>query len=271
MIQQLVAAATQARHPDPIVTPFGMVRLGMDVWSHDGKIGRVVLIVRDRHTQDPSHLVVQCGWFWGRHLLIPLHWTIKVVDNRINLNLRKAQIIHLAEYRSDEQIARKVQAAIYSSSSFMPSGDCATIKVLVQHGVVTLRGNVRDRARSFAAQAIANSIQGVQELRNELVADDELKRLVERKITHDPVLTTLDLLVTVHLGLVEIGGYVPADSLREQLITHVRQVAGVRAIWNKVVVDVAADRQGQALQAGPVPQDPRQLTCRAETVSTVST
>lgn len=260
-----------ASNPNEVVTEFGIVRKGMNAWAHDGKIGRVVLIVRNRHTGDPSHLVVQQGWLWGRRLLIPLHWAIQIVNDRINLNLRKVQLAHLAEYRSDQQITRDVYKAIYTSPTFMPSGDCATIAVYVRDGVVTLQGNVRDQARRFEAQALANRIAGVQELRNELIGDDELRRRIEQEVLSDEAVCTLDLLITVNLGLIEIRGHVSTVPVYDRIIVLVRQVSGVRAIWDNLVVGTGPDGSEYQRRFSLERQHGQRVAGRVEAVGHVST
>lgn len=270
-VQHQVSISTIAPQPDEIVTAFGVVREGMEVWGRDGKIGRVIRIVHHDHTDKPSHLVVRHGWFGARRLLIPLHWTIDIMDGRINVNLRRDQLQNLAQYRTDEEIAREVHGAIYTSPAFMPHGDCTAIRVLARDGVVTLRGNVRKGQRRFEAQATANGVRGVRHLRNELIADDDLERRVGEAITSDAALSRLDLSVTISLGLVDLQGCVPTAALYEQLIFVLRQVNGVRAICDKLVVGTAANQLGQASSYIPVRQDVQRIANRTESNRALST
>lgn len=247
-------------------TRWGIIRKGMQVWGRDGKVGRVMLIVRDRYTQEPAHLVVRRGWLWGRRVLIPLHWTIAILDDRIDLNIRLWQLEHLPEYRSDEQIAQAALAAFAASPTFMTHGDFAAVRVQVRDGVVSLRGNVRDGLRRFEAQAIANRVLGVQEVRNELIADDELQLRVEQAITSDATLRTLNASATVNLGVVHLRGYVPTAALYERLLAAVRQVDDVRAIWDDLAVIPPLEQQAHGTSALRERQGLARPTSPVETV-----
>jgi osmotically-inducible protein OsmY len=66
--------------------------------------------------------------------------------------------------RSDERIRENVSEALYYHKDI----DASEIEVGVKDAVVTLRGSVANRFQKYLAEDVADSIPGVEEIRNHI-------------------------------------------------------------------------------------------------------
>lgn len=239
-----------ARARDAIAdTEWGPVRRGMLAVCRDGPAGRVGAVLRQPHTAAPTHLVVRRGWLNRRLIKIPLRWVIAIDGDRIMLNIRQWQLAHLPQHRSDVQIGWDVRLALATSDAFAVQGDAVALEVLVREGMVELRGNVRSLALKFAAQQIAHRIEGVQEVRNTLLVDDELRRRVLRALAADPLLERAALACDVDRGLVRLTGTVATAAQHARGLAVARSVAGLRVLDYAVEIGGAGD-DGRPAQTG---------------------
>jgi osmotically-inducible protein OsmY len=216
---------------------FAQVRPGMSVWGLDGKIGSVLLVAQNRHTGEPSHLVVRRSfWPWSPRVVMPLHWMRAIENGRITMNVRIWQLQHFAPYRSDREIKRDLVRQIRNTLTFAQAADYLAIGLWVEQNVVLLRGNVRDATRKMQVQALAHQVVGVHEVRNELVADDDLHRRIAQMVAAMPQVAVSALEINVALGAVHIVGTVPSTEQRDRLIAALREVHGVRHIWSHLQI-----------------------------------
>lgn len=222
-------------------TRWGLVRSGMEVWARDGKIGQLMMIVRDRRTDEPSHLVVRRGQLWWRHdLLVPLHWMIEIAGTRINMNLRMGQVEHLPAYRSAEQIQYDVCEQLYTTPLFMRNSDFLAISVTVRSNLVYLRGAVRDTRHKMLAQTLAHQVQGVHEVQNELVADTDVERQIGDLLACAEQVNGGDVQAQVALGRVWLRGTVPTSAVHHWITQQVRNIHGVAVVHDEIMVAAAA-------------------------------
>lgn len=221
-------------------TRFGQVRRGMSVWGLDGKIGTALLVMSNRHTSEPSHLAVRRGsWPWSARVIMPLHWMTAIENGRIIMNVRAWQLQHLAPYRSDREIKRDLAREIRNTLAFARAADYLAIGLQVEQNVVLLRGNVRDTARKMQVQALAHKVVGVHEVRNEIVADDDLERRIARMIAADAQFAAAAPQISVALGAAHVAGTVPSAKARDRLIEALRGAHGVRHIWDHLQIAAA--------------------------------
>lgn len=223
-------------------TRWGPVWRGMEVWARDGKIGQLIMIVRDRRTDEPSHLVVRRGRLWWRHdLLVPLHWMIEIAGTRVNMNLRMQQVAHLAVYRSPEQIQYDVCEQLYTTPVLMRNSNFFAITVTVRSNVVYLRGAVRDTRHKMLAQSVAHQVQGVHEVQNELVADMDVEQQIGDVLARAERVNHGDVQAQVALGRVWLRGTVPTSAVHDWITQRVLNIHGVAVVHDEIMVAATAE------------------------------
>lgn len=200
------------------------------------KAGRVAVVLLDPRSRHATHFVMRKGRFATRDLIVPLSWAAEITRERILLDADARQLDHLPEYRPDDEIGHDVEQALYEAPAFTNGPDFYTIRVAVRDGVVTLQGNVRDGARKREAEHVARKVRGVLDVRNELVADEELASAVEHALRGDERLRIDDLRVESLLGLVLLRGRVESSEQREEAARVVHRVRGVQAVSNSLLV-----------------------------------
>ena len=120
------------------------------------------------------------------------------------------------------------------------------VRVEARDGVVRLFGEVNsDSARTYAAIA-AQSVDGVQAVRNQLVVveatQDESRRLavlIQKQFDYDPLVQTAAAMVLVKVkdGVVRLEGRVHDDAQRERAADLASWQVGVFAVDNRLEVD----------------------------------
>jgi len=120
------------------------------------------------------------------------------------------------------------------------------VDVDTKDGLVTLRGTVDSSDAKTAAEEIANRIDGVKGVQNELQVvtppemkavkqdDKAVKRQVQERLSSDATLKAARIRVRTDAGMVTLQGEVPSvtDSARASQLA--REVPGVRAVRNEL-------------------------------------
>jgi hyperosmotically inducible protein len=145
---------------------------------------------------------------------------------------------------SDPWITTKVKLSLIAS----PDVDGGGVNVDTVDGRVTLQGEVGSPAEKARAEQIAGGIEGVRGVHNlltvapdkqraaaERVDDDTLKQRVESALAEDRALQGSEIEVkSVEQGRVVLGGSAPTLSDRLHALQRVRDVAGVRAVSDRI-------------------------------------
>ncbi|HEV8385279.1 MAG TPA: BON domain-containing protein [Candidatus Acidoferrales bacterium] len=91
---------------------------------------------------------------------------VEKVEN--NLSVTSPEAMPLS---ADDKLAKRVEFELYSTHAFtMPS-----VHVRAENGTVTLSGSVPSRAEKLLAEKIAQSVEGVKRVENNLSAPEELQ------------------------------------------------------------------------------------------------
>ena len=78
-------------------------------------------------------------------------------------------IVPAAAETVDEKLARRVEFELYSTKAF----SLKTMQIHVDKGTATLSGNVGSRAERMLAERVAQSVDGVRKVVNNLAAPDD--------------------------------------------------------------------------------------------------
>jgi hyperosmotically inducible protein len=91
---------------------------------------------------------------------------VKGVTNNIMVN---GNVIAAAPETADEKLARRVEFELYSTKAV----SLKTMQIHVNNGTATLTGNVSSRAERLLAEKIAQSVEGIRKVVNNLAAPDD--------------------------------------------------------------------------------------------------
>jgi hyperosmotically inducible periplasmic protein len=124
------------------------------------------------------------------------------------------------------------------------------INVETEDGVVQLSGFVDSEQMKTAAAATAQSVSGVQEVRNELIVrqgdrsvgratdDAVIAAKVKSELAADSGLATAtNVNVEVRNGVVQLSGFVASVNQKQQAEQIARQVAGVTDVRNSISLE----------------------------------
>jgi hyperosmotically inducible protein len=122
------------------------------------------------------------------------------------------------------------------------------VHVTTQRGVITLRGKVDSEAEQRAAEEIARTIEGAQDVSNQLTVvpqaerkaverqDHQIVKDVKQGIKHDTSLKKAHIHVRSDEGIVTLTGKVPSLETSVRASEVARQVSGVRAVRNELAL-----------------------------------
>lgn len=204
----------------------------------DGPIGRVRHLLLDKTSRELMHIVVllSIGWLAPREIVVPIALARTISPGRIELAVRRAEVLELPEFRPDDEIAVDVLRRVNEDPRFQGI-DKYTLHVDVDNGIVRLSGRVRSVELKLATEELAASTRGVLAVENNLIADDELAIKIEHELhTNGVQLDSLD--VSVLLGQVRLRGQASTPAERDTAERIARDVAGVASIKNDLGVQV---------------------------------
>jgi len=116
------------------------------------------------------------------------------------------------------------------------------IHIKVQHGWVTIRGNVEWQYQKEAVQSLIEQLQGVSRIDNFLVVQPkenipDIKKLIDAALTRSAGLDTSKIRVTVHGNQVTLEGTVAQWLERKAVEQTAWAVAGVTHVENHLLID----------------------------------
>jgi|GEM_PF-5880994 len=234
--------------------PIGLIRVGSAVICRDGMAGRVADVVVHPHGGYPTHIVVQQGRLQPRQFRVAFNRVSGITPDYVELNLSQLDLVQQLEYCPDDEIAEVIEAAFHGAEAFHDHGDYLAIRVTVKDGTVTLRGNVRNSARRLDAVQIVKRMRGVIAVENILFSDAEIEWNTAWVLQRDPRLQTRNLRVETCLGLVRLHGKIASVSQRALAAIIAKQVPGVHAINNGLIVDPALALVTEAATINPSQQ-----------------
>jgi osmotically-inducible protein OsmY len=143
--------------------------------------------------------------------------------------------------RTDSQLKQ----AVLQELKWDTHVDETEVGVELQQGIVTLTGTVDSWAKRLAAQRAAHRVEGVLDVANEIQVrtpgspgrtDTDIAEAVRRALEWDVFVPHKRVASTVSDGLVTLEGKVDSFREREDAEQAIRNLAGVRAVTNRIEV-----------------------------------
>lgn len=140
---------------------------------------------------------------------------------------------------------KQLQQHVIDALDFEPSIEAAGVGVTADHGVITLRGDIRTFAEKAAAERVALSVYGVKAVANDLVVrlgdgfdrtDTDIAQAALSALRWNTVVPYEKISLTVTNGWVTLKGQVDWNYQRTAASNMVRDLRGVRGVTNTISV-----------------------------------
>ncbi len=157
------------------------------------------------------------------------------VENRLTVKFN-----HNHPNKTDTDLSADIQSVIRCSSDI----DARQIKISVQDGIVSLKGNIDSFWKKTRIEDLASSVDGVLEIKNELrvlpidkAPDILIKRDIISALERMEVRSLSNVTVEVLDGIVTLSGSVPTWSTSFDIEDVARYTSGVVEVKNNLTVD----------------------------------
>jgi osmotically-inducible protein OsmY len=165
---------------------------------------------------------------------------VKTLDNgRIEVSIADATLQTLPHYRPDAELQREVEDILFDLTPLHVDFKGMSVRVL--DGVLYLDGNISSALRGDIVRDQALGVQGLLEIKNRLVGDDQLAGDLAMELAHNPRTQGLPIGVYPRLGVVRLSGAVHTTQQKEAAEDIARQFPGVRSVINDLVLDPDAE------------------------------
>jgi hyperosmotically inducible protein len=148
------------------------------------------------------------------------------------------------EHIDDAVVTTKVKAALIDD----PATKARQIEVNTFRGTVQLSGFVDSADEKAAASRVAHSVNGVQNVRNnlavghtdrsagEVVDDSVVTTKVKAALVAEPATKARDITVVTREGIVQLSGFVDSATEKETASEVAQGVAGVKEVRNDLQI-----------------------------------
>jgi len=167
---------------------------------------------------------------------------VKTVDNRLEVKGS------LAAENSDAWLITKVKTTLL----FHRSVSASATEVDVKDGIVTLRGDAADQAQKDLTTEYAKDVDGVKDVKNEMVVSTSSKRtqsagdkiddasitgLAKMTLLYHRSTSALNTSVTTKNGVVTLTGKAKNAAEKDLATKYVKDVNGVKSVNNRMTIE----------------------------------
>jgi osmotically-inducible protein OsmY len=171
----------------------------------------------------------------GQDTLIRSEYITSLANGQVKVTIPQTALELLPPYRPDSVLQREVERTLFGVTALHVDLKAITLRVL--DGVLYVDGNISSRLRGDIVTDQALGVQGLLEIKNRLVADDNLQADMARALGDDPRTRDLPIGVYPRLGVVRLSGAVHNNGQKVAAEEIVRSFPAVRSVINSLVVD----------------------------------
>ncbi len=135
---------------------------------------------------------------------------------------------------ADADLVDRVRRALWNYEPLRASKP--RLEVGVDGGRVTLSGRMRTLAMKEISEYLLRRLDGVNAVRNDIVADPEVIQAVADALATDPELGPLCIRVDARDGDVVLAGDVPSDALADRAIDVASHVPVAERVGSRMIV-----------------------------------
>jgi len=207
-------------------------RPGQAVACSNGYAGRIVSTTLDASGQ-LRELSLRLGRLWGREVNVPAGWIQTYDGTTVRLGIERRTLRALPSRRSNAQTAAAGQDAL-RAAGILRGTHYGDVSVKASDGMATLSGHVGTSTDKERAESALREAQGVLEVQNDLVADDDLVTLVAQALARDERTRHETIFVAVSHGVVVLSGLRNSSTARAAAQERTAEVPYVRGVSNYI-------------------------------------
>ena len=172
-------------------------------------------------------------------VMISRNYLTSVGDGKVTITIPDAVLTALPPFRSDKDLQKEVDSLLFD---FTPLHvDMKGISARVLDSVLYLDGNISSSLRSDIVQDQISGMQGLLEVKNTLLGDDELAADLAMALGRDKRTRDLPIGVYPRLGEVRLNGSVKTLQQKNAVGEIANTFPGVRAVYNDLEVKPDTD------------------------------
>ena len=175
----------------------------------------------------------------GQDTFLRAEYVTGLEQDRITVTISDEALDALPPYRSDAELQQEVESILFDLTPMHVDLKGMTIRVL--DSVLYLDGNISSSLRADIARDQVYGVQGLLEIKNNLVGDDQLAADLARALGQDSRTRDLPIGVYPKLGAVRLSGAVHTAGQKAAAEEIARKFPGVRSVDNNLVVDPTTD------------------------------
>ncbi len=200
--------------------------------------GTLALVAAHPESGELAYIVVR-NLHLGHEVMLRAEYVTGIADDRLTATIADEALNALPPYRTDAELQQEIEAILYDIQPM--HYDLRAINARVLDGVLYLDGNISSSLRSDIAQDQVYGVNGLLEIKNNLVADDTLATDIAMALGQDPRTRDLPIGVYPRLGEVRLSGAVRNGQQKAAAEEIARSFPGVRSVVCNVVVDPNAE------------------------------
>lgn len=195
--------------------------------------GHLQIVAVHPETGELAYIVVE--HLLATHaVMLKRNYITSVGNGKVTVTIPDTELRALPPYRSDKDLQQEVDSLLFD---FTPLHiDMKGITARVLDSVLYLSGNISSSLRSDIVQDQISGMQGLLEVKNTLLGDDELAADLAMALGRDQRTQDLPIGVYPRLGEVRLNGSVKTTQQKNAAGEIARNFPGVRAVYNDLEV-----------------------------------
>ena len=196
--------------------------------------GTLMLVAVQPETAELAYLVAH-HLLPAQDTLIREEYVTSLETGQVIISISDMLFNALPPYRPDSVLQQEVEAIIFDLTPLHVDLKGITARVL--DGVLYLDGNISSALRGDIVQDQVLGVQGLLEIKNNLVGDDKLAADLALALGQDARTRDLPIGVYPRLGIVRLSGAVHTGQQKAAAGEIAQNFPGVRSVINDLVVD----------------------------------
>ncbi len=219
--------------------PHGLLDSKSVVQNTESSARGTLLLVAVQPKSGELAYIVARGLRQGQDTLLHEEYVKQLDNGRIEISIADATLQTLAPYRPDSELQHEVEDILFDLTPLHVDFKGMSVRVL--DGVLYLDGNISSALRGDIVRDQALGVQGLLEIKNRLVGDDQLAGDLAMELARNPRTRGLPIGVYPRLGAVRLSGAVHNTEQKEAAADIARQFPGVRSVINDLVINPGAE------------------------------
>jgi osmotically-inducible protein OsmY len=200
--------------------------------------GTLMLVATQPENGELAYIVAR-NLRQGQDTLLRAEYVASIEQDHITVTISDEMLKALPPYRSDAALQQEVESILFDLTPMHVDLKGITIRVL--DSVLYLDGNISSSLRADIAQDQVYGVEGLLEIKNNLVGDDRLAADLARELGQDPRTRDLPIGVYPKLGVVRLSGAVHTAQQKAAAGEIASKFPGVRSVINDLLVDPKTD------------------------------